>query len=259
MLARFAKRSLSTNLHNNFVKIVEVSPRDGLQNEKSIVSTAQKLNLINLLVASGLKVIEAGSFVSPKWVPQMADTPEIYAKLSKGDVSYPALVPNLKGLDGAIKAGVKEIAIFGAASELFSQKNINCSIEESLDRFSKVTESALKNGIKVRGYVSTVVGCPYQGEVPVEKVVQVAKAMFDLGCYEISLGTLFLNLGDTIGVGTPNKVSDMLDAVIDVIPKEKLAIHFHDTYGQAIGNIVVGLQKGIRVIDSSVAGLVWAY
>jgi hydroxymethylglutaryl-CoA lyase len=256
MLSRFAKRCQST-LNNNFVKIVEVSPRDGLQNEKAMVSTAQKLQLINMLVASGLKVIEAGSFVSPKWVPQMADTPEIYSKLSNvGSISYPALVPNLKGLDGAIKAGVKEIAIFGAASEMFSQKNINCSIEESLDRFSKVSKVALENGLKVRGYVSTVVGCPYQGEVPVEKVVQVAKAMYDLGCYEISLGKLLLIPGDTIGVGTPGKVSQMLDAVIDFIPKEKLAIHFHDTYGQAIGNIVVGLQKGIRVIDSSVAGLV---
>ena len=231
------------------VRIVEVGPRDGLQNEKSAVSVETRVALINLLSEAGLKTIEAGAFVSPKWVPQMADTDKVYAAITKkSGVSYPVLVPNAKGMEGAIAAGVKEIAVFAAASESFSQKNINCSIEESLERFKPVIEDAKKRGIKVRGYVSCVLGCPYEGEINQAAVVKVAKELYDMGCYEISLG-------DTIGTGTPVKARAMLEAVKKEIPATTLAVHFHDTYGQALANILVALEEGIAVVDSAVGGL----
>ena len=231
------------------VKIVEVGPRDGLQNEKQAIDTATKVELIARLGASGLKTIEATAFVSPKWVPQMADNAEVMRQITRLDgVTYPVLTPNLKGLDAALATGVTEVAVFAAASEAFSQKNINCSIDESIERFVPVIESAREHGVAVRGYVSTVVGCPYQGDVPPEKVAEVSKALFDLGCYEISLG-------DTIGVGTPLKVQAMLAEVSKAVPMEKLAGHFHNTYGMAIANIYASLQMGMAVFDASVAGL----
>ena len=231
------------------VKIVEVGPRDGLQNEKQAIDTATKVALIARLGASGLKTIEATAFVSPKWVPQMADNAEVMRQITRLDgVTYPVLTPNLKGLEAALATGVTEVAVFAAASEAFSQKNINCSIDESIERFVPVIESAREHGVAVRGYVSTVVGCPYQGDVPPEKVAEVAKALFDLGCYEISLG-------DTIGVGTPLKVQTMLAEVSKAVPMDKLAGHFHNTYGMAIANIYASLQMGMAVFDASVAGL----
>ena len=231
------------------VKIVEVGPRDGLQNEKQAIDTATKVALIARLGASGLKTIEATAFVSPKWVPQMADNAEVMRQITRLDgVTYPVLTPNLKGLEAALAAGVTEVAVFAAASEAFSQKNINCSIAESIERFEPVIESAREHGVAVRGYVSTVVGCPYQGDVPPEKVAEVSKALFDLGCYEISLG-------DTIGVGTPLKVQTMLAEVSKAVPMDKLAGHFHNTYGMAIANIYASLQMGMAVFDASVAGL----
>ncbi|XP_061598894.1 hydroxymethylglutaryl-CoA lyase, mitochondrial [Cololabis saira] len=231
------------------VKIVEVGPRDGLQNEKGVVPTEAKINLINMLSESGLPVIEATSFVSPKWVPQMADQVEVMEGICrKPGVSYPVLTPNLKGFQAAIKAGASEVAIFGAASELFSKKNINCSVEESLQRFDEVMKAAKEAAVPVRGYVSCVVGCPYEGKVAPEKVVHVAKRLYSMGCYEISLG-------DTIGVGTPGSMAEMLEAVSKEVPVSALAVHCHDTYGQALANILVALQMGIRVVDSSVAGL----
>lgn len=230
------------------VRLVEVGPRDGLQNESSVNSGA-KIQLIDLLSAAGHQYIEAGAFVSPKWVPQMADSAQVFAGIKRHHgVTYAALTPNLQGYAAAKAAGATEVAIFGAASEAFSQKNINCSVAESLQRFAPVLEAAKADGIKVRGYVSCVVGCPYQGEVTPSDVAFVAKALLDMGCYEISLG-------DTIGVGTPAKVNAMLDAVLAVVPKEQLAVHFHDTYGQALTNIYVALSRGIAVIDSAVAGL----
>ena len=231
------------------VKIVEVGPRDGLQNEKQAIDTATKVELIARLGASGLKTIEATAFVSPKWVPQMADNAEVMRQITRLDgVTYPVLTPNLKGLEAALATGVTEVAVFAAASEAFSQKNINCSIDESIERFVPVIESAREHGVAVRGYVSTVVGCPYQGDVPPEKVAEVSKALFDLGCYEISLG-------DTIGVGTPLKVQAMLAEVSKAVPMDKLAGHFHNTYGMAIANIYASLQMGMAVFDASVAGL----
>ena len=231
------------------VKIVEVGPRDGLQNEKQAIDTATKVALIARLGASGLKTIEATAFVSPKWVPQMADNAEVMRQITRlNGVTYPVLTPNLKGLEAALAAGVTEVAVFAAASEAFSQKNINCSIDESIERFVPVIESAREHGVAVRGYVSTVVGCPYQGDVPPEKVAEVSKALFDLGCYEISLG-------DTIGVGTPLKVQAMLAEVSKAVPMDKLAGHFHNTYGMAIANIYASLQMGMAVFDASVAGL----
>ncbi|MDC7713798.1 hydroxymethylglutaryl-CoA lyase [Vogesella sp. LYT5W] len=231
------------------VKIVEVGPRDGLQNEKHSIGLDTKLELIRRLGDSGLKCIEAGAFVSPKWVPQMADSLQVLQALDmNAGIDYPVLVPNDKGLDAALEAGVREIAVFGAASEAFSQKNINASIAESLQRFESVMKRAQAAGIKVRGYVSCVVGCPYEGEVAPYKVAEVARALYDMGCYEISLG-------DTIGVGTPNKVTAMLDTVCEVVPVQKLAGHFHDTYGMAIANIHTALQAGVRTFDSSVSGL----
>ncbi len=231
------------------VRIYEVGPRDGLQNEKVILPAAVKIDLINRLSGTGLTHIEATSFVSPKWVPQMGDATEVMAGITrKASVTYPVLVPNEKGMEAAVAAGVTEIAVFAAASESFSQKNINCSIAESLERFVPVITSAQQHNIAVRGYVSCVVGCPYEGAIAPDKVADVSARLRDMGCYEISLG-------DTIGVGTPNKVQDMLDAVIKHVPATQLALHCHDTYGQALANIYAGLQAGVAVIDSSVAGM----
>ena len=231
------------------VRIVEVSPRDGLQNEKTMVSTADKIELVNRLSACGLQTVEAASFVSPKWVPQMADAAEVYAGIDKkAGVAYPVLVPNLQGYERARAVGVHEIAVFTAASEAFNQKNINASIAESLARFAPVMEAARADGVRVRGYVSTVLGCPYQGEVPLSDVVRVAKDLHAMGCYEISLG-------DTIGVGTPAKARAMLQAVASDVPMDALAIHFHDTYGQALANTLEALRHGVTVVDASTGGL----
>ncbi len=231
------------------VKIVEVGPRDGLQNEKTHVSTAVKIELIDRLGLAGLKSIEATAFVSPKWVPQMADNAQVMAGIKRlPGVAYPVLVPNLKGLEAAVAAGAEEVAVFGAASEAFSQKNINCSVAESLERFRPVVEEARRHHVRVRGYISCVLGCPYQGEVSPMAVAEVAHALFEMGCYEISLG-------DTIGVGTPGKTRDMIEAVARHVPLKKLAGHFHDTYGMAIANIYASLELGIAVFDASVAGL----
>ncbi len=231
------------------VKIVEVGPRDGLQNESQLVPSAVKVELIDRLGMAGLKTIEATAFVSPKWVPQMGDATEVMASLPRrAGVSYPALVPNLKGFEQALASGVEEIAVFAAASEAFSQKNINCSIAESLERFRPVVEAAQKNGIRVRGYVSCVLGCPCQGAVPPAAVAEVAARLAELGCYEISLG-------DTIGVGTPAAVQGMLDEVALLVPVERLAGHYHDTYGMALANIYASLERGVAVFDASVAGL----
>ncbi|ETI53046.1 hypothetical protein, variant [Phytophthora nicotianae P10297] len=239
----------SASGYPSFVKIVEVGPRDGLQNEKTNVSTDDKVKFINLLSETGLSAIEATSFVSPKWVPQMADNAYVLKGISRKEgVSYPVLTPNIKGFDSAVAAGAKEVAIFGAASEAFSQKNINCSIEESLERFRPVCEKANTLGIRVRGYVSCVLGCPYQGPVEPSTVAAVALKMLEMGCYEVSLG-------DTIGVGNPASTLAMLQATKQVVPVDRLAVHFHDTYGQALSNILIALQEGIAVVDSSVAGL----
>ncbi len=231
------------------VKIVEVGPRDGLQNEKQLVDVDTRIELINKLADAGVSVIEAGSFVSAKWVPQMADTDKVMAGISrKANIVYPVLVPNMQGLNAAIAADVEEIAVFAAASQSFSKKNINCSIEESLERFRPVCESALERGLRVRGYVSCVMGCPYEGDINLNVVADVAQKLQHMGCYEISLG-------DTIGVGTPDKAGHMLETVAEKVGMEKLAIHFHDTYGQALANIYACLQLGVAVIDSAVAGL----
>ena len=230
------------------VRIVEVGPRDGLQNEKTIVSTAAKIELIDRLTATGLRSIEATSFVSPKWVPQLADAADVYAGITrKPGVHYPVLVPNEQGYERARAAGAVEVAVFTAASEAFNQKNINASIDESIERFRPVLERAQADGVRVRGYVSTVLGCPYQGEVPVADVVRVAKRLHAMGCYEISLG-------DTIGVGTPVKAAAMLRAVAADVPMPALAVHFHDTYGQALANILACLEEGVAVIDAAVSG-----
>ncbi len=231
------------------VRMVEVGPRDGLQNEPKPVDLATKIELIERLAACGLTVVESGSFVSPKWVPQMADTDKVMAGIARRPgVSYPVLVPNLKGLEGAIAAKADEIAIFGAASESFSRRNINCSIAESLERFAPVAEAALARGMRVRGYVSCVLGCPYEGEIAPSAVADVSAKLLAMGCYEISLG-------DTIGTGTPVRAQAMLDAVAARVPLDRLAVHFHDTYGQALANILASLERGVAVVDSAVAGL----
>ena len=230
------------------VRIVEVGPRDGLQNEKSIIAASNKIELINRLSDTGLACIEATSFVSPKWIPQLADAAEVFSGITrKPGVSYPVLVPNEQGFERALAAGATEVAIFSAASEAFNRKNINASIDESIERFKPILLRAAPLGVKVRGYVSTVLGCPYQGAVPVADVVRVARRMHDLGCYEISLG-------DTIGIGTPVKARDMLRAVADAVPMSALAVHFHDTRGQALANILACLEEGVRVVDAAVSG-----
>jgi hydroxymethylglutaryl-CoA lyase len=231
------------------VKIVEVGPRDGLQNERGEVPTAVKIELIERLADAGLRAVEATAFVSPKWVPQMADHTEVLERVRrKPGVSYPVLTPNLKGFESARAAGATEVAVFGAASEAFSRKNINCSIAESLDRFRPVVLEARKHDIKVRGYVSCVLGCPYEGEVQPQRVAEVASALYEMGCYEVSLG-------DTIGTGTPGKTRAMIEACAKRVPLDKLAGHYHDTYGQALANIYASLEMGVTTFDASVAGL----
>ena len=233
---------------SEFVRIVEVGPRDGLQNEKAIGPTADKIALIDRLSATGLGTIEATSFVSPTWVPQLADAAEVFAGIRRREgVAYPVLVPNERGYERARAAGATEVAVFSAASEAFNQRNINASIDESLARFVPVLERAARDGVRVRGYVSTVLGCPYQGEVPVDEVVRVAGRLHAMGCYEVSLG-------DTIGIGTPVKAREMLRAVADAVPMSALAVHFHDTRGQALANILACLEEGVRVVDSAVSG-----
>lgn len=230
------------------VTIIEVGPRDGLQNEKH-VSTRAKIELINALSTAGLKHIEAGAFVSPKWVPQMADSARVFGSIQRASgVVYPALTPNLKGFEDAITAKADQVAIFTSASEGFCRHNINCSIDESIDRFAPVMEAASDNDIAVRAYLSCVIDCPFDGPTHPSQVARIAKQLFDLGCYEISLG-------DTIGTGTPAKVSAMLEAVMTEVPISNLAVHFHDTWGQALANIYQALLMGVNVIDSSVAGL----
>jgi hydroxymethylglutaryl-CoA lyase len=230
------------------VRIVEVGARDGLQNEKTIVPTPAKVELIDRLSDTGLQTIEATSFVSPKWVPQLADAADVYTAIrKKPGVRYPVLVPNLQGYERARNAGATEIAVFSAASEAFNRKNINASIDESIERFVPVMERARADGVAVRGYVSTVLGCPYQGDVPVADVVRVSRRLHDLGCYEISLG-------DTIGIGTPAKARTMLAAVACEVPMTALAVHFHDTRGQALANILACLELGVAVVDASVSG-----
>ncbi len=231
------------------VRIVEVGPRDGLQNEKMEVPTQVKLELIGRLADAGLPAVEATAFVSPKWIPQMADHTEVLEGIRrKPGVSYPVLTPNLKGFEAARAAGATEVAVFGAASESFSKKNINCSIAESLERFRPVAEAARKANIKVRGYISCVLGCPYEGDIAPARVAAVARALHDMGCYEISLG-------DTIGTGTPGRTKAMIEACAREVPIERLAGHYHDTYGQALANIYASLEMGVATFDSSVAGL----
>lgn len=231
------------------VRLVEVGPRDGLQNESRPVSVVDKLQLVQDLADAGVSYIEAGSFVSPKWVPQMAGSAELFAGIRPKDgVTYAALAPNLRGFEDALAAGVKEVAVFAAASESFSQRNINCSISESLDRFLPIMEAARLHGISVRGYVSCVLGCPYEGDIAPKQVAAVANELFAMGCYEVSLG-------DTIGTGTPGATRTLFDVLAGQIPRGKLAGHFHDTYGQALANIYASLLEGIHVFDSSVAGL----
>ena len=231
------------------VTLVEVGARDGLQNEPDLVPLEAKLRLIDDLGAAGLRVIEAGSFVNPKWIPQMADSEAVFAGLKRrSGVRYTALTPNLKGFERALAAGADEVAVFGAASEAFSQKNINCSIAESLQRFEPVMAAARDAGLPVRGYISCVLGCPYEGEIDPATVRQVTRTLLDMGCYEVSLG-------DTIGTGNAGSMQRLLDCLLADIPTTQLALHCHDTYGQALANILVGLQHGIATVDASVAGL----
>ena len=231
------------------VRLIEVGPRDGLQNEAQPISVADKVRLVDALTDAGLGYIEVGSFVSPKWVPQMAGSADVFAQIQrKPGVTYAALAPNLRGFEDAVAAGVKEVAVFAAASEAFSQRNINCSISESLARFVPIMEAARAQGISVRGYVSCVLGCPYEGEVAPEQVALVARELYAMGCYEVSLG-------DTIGTGTPGATRRLFEAVSAHVPRDKLAGHFHDTYGQAMANIYASLLEGIQVFDSSIAGL----
>ncbi|WP_060513137.1 hydroxymethylglutaryl-CoA lyase [Pseudomonas sp. NBRC 111124] len=231
------------------VRLVEVGPRDGLQNEAQPISVADKVRLVDDLTDAGLSYIEVGSFVSPKWVPQMAGSADVFAGIQqRAGVTYAALAPNLRGFEDAVAAGVKEVAVFAAASEAFSQRNINCSISESLQRFEPIMEAARSHGVRVRGYVSCVLGCPYEGKVSAEQVAPVARALHDMGCYEVSLG-------DTIGTGTAGDTRRLFEAVSAVVPRAQLAGHFHDTYGQALANVYASLLEGINVFDSSVAGL----
>jgi hydroxymethylglutaryl-CoA lyase len=231
------------------VRIVEVGPRDGLQNEPNPLSVAIKLQLIELLAQAGLTTIEAGSFVNPRWVPQMAGSDELFSRLDLSrNINYTALTPNRQGLERALALGVKEVAVFAAASESFSQKNINCSIAESLQRFREVTELALQHKLRIRGYISCVVGCPYEGDVDVNVVHRLADELLTMGCYEVSLG-------DTIGVGTPKAIVELIQVLGQSIAIDKMAMHLHDTYGQAIANIYAAWQEGIQVFDSSIAGL----
>jgi len=259
--------NINNNINNSYctsARIVEVGLRDGLQNEKNLINIDIKIELLKKLMNAGIKTIEAGSFVSPKWVPQMADTSRVYEyindqiknklNINSNDfetIKFAALTPNLQGLDEALKYNVKEIAVFGAASNTFSMKNINCSISESLDRFKNVCDKAKNHNILIRGYVSCVLGCPYEGYISPEKVLYVTKKLFELGCYEVSLG-------DTIGVGTPGSTRKLLEFLLkkeNNLDVNKLAVHFHDTYGQALANILVALELGISVIDSSISGL----
>ena len=234
---------------SNFIRIVEVGARDGLQNESRPIDSGTKAKLVDLLATAGVSYIEAGSFVSPKAIPQMAGTDKVFASFSRRpEVVYSALTPNLRGYDLARAAGADEVAVFSAASEEFNQRNINCSIAESLSRFEPLMEKAISDGVRVRGYISCVVGCPYEGLVVPERVLEVGSALLDMGCYEISLG-------DTIGIGTPARFDELLEVLMQTIPASKLAVHCHDTYGQALANIYASLDHGIRVIDSSVAGL----
>ncbi|WP_300652891.1 hydroxymethylglutaryl-CoA lyase [Pseudomonas sp.] len=231
------------------VRLVEVGPRDGLQNEKQPIRVADKVRLVDDLSAAGLSYIEVGSFVAPKWVPQMAGSVEVFAQIRQvPGVTYAALTPNLKGFEAALQAGVKEVAVFAAASESFSQKNINCSIAESLERFLPLMDAAKQQGIRVRGYVSCVLGCPYEGTIAPAQVADVARELYNMGCYEISLG-------DTIGAGTAGETRRLIEVVGSKVPRNKLAGHFHDTYGQALANIYASLLEGVAVFDSSVAGL----
>ena len=233
----------------SYVRLVEVGPRDGLQNEAQPISVADKVRLVDALSAAGLGYIEVGSFVSPKWVPQMAGSAEVFAQIQrKPGVTYGALAPNLRGFEDALAAGVKEVAVFAAASEAFSQRNINCSISESLERFAPIMKAAKQHGVSVRGYVSCVLGCPYEGEIAAQQVAAVARELYAMGCYEVSLG-------DTIGTGTAGATRRLFDVVGAYVPRDKLAGHFHDTYGQAIANIYASLLEGIHVFDSSIAGL----
>lgn len=231
------------------VRLVEVGPRDGLQNETQPISLEDKVRLVNDLTDTGLDYIEVGSFVSPRWVPQMAGSSDLFLKISKrAGITYSALTPNMMGFEAALNVGVKEIAIFAAASESFSQRNINCSINESLQRFKPVMEAARQHGISVRGYVSCILGCPYEGDITPDQVLSVARELIDMGCREISLG-------DTIGIGTPGAVRMLIGKLSQEIPCDRLAVHFHDTYGQALANIYAALLEGVSVVDSSVAGL----
>ena len=231
------------------VRLVEVGPRDGLQNEAQPISVADKVRLVDALSAAGLSYIEVGSFVSPKWVPQMAGSAEVFAQIQrKPGVTYGALAPNLHGFEDALAAGVKEVAVFAAASEAFSQRNINCSISESLERFAPIMAAAKQQGVSVRGYVSCVLGCPYEGEIAPEQVATVARELYAMGCYEVSLG-------DTIGTGTAGATRRLFEVVGAQVPRDKLAGHFHDTYGQAVANIYASLLEGVNVFDSSIAGL----
>jgi len=234
---------------SKFIKLVEVSPRDGLQNEAKRVPTAIKIEFINLLSQTGLSVIEATSFVSPRWIPQLADGEAVFRGIDKiHSVAYPVLVPNRMGFDRAVAAGATEVSVFTTPSEQFSQHNTHCSVEESVQRIAEITSAAKKNKIRVRGYLSSVLGCPYQGKISPQSVAKLAEILLTLGCYEISLG-------DTIGIGTPKQVKYLIEVVAKKIPRRKIAVHFHDTYGQALTNIYVALEQGIRVIDSSVAGI----
>jgi hydroxymethylglutaryl-CoA lyase len=231
------------------VRLVEVGPRDGLQNEAQPISVADKVRLVDALSGAGLSYIEVGSFVSPKWVPQMAGSAEVFAQIQrKPGVTYGALAPNLRGFEDALAAGVKEVAVFAAASEAFSQRNINCSISESLERFAPIMAAARQHGVSVRGYVSCVLGCPYEGEIAAQQVAAVARELYAMGCYEVSLG-------DTIGTGTAGATRRLFEVVGAQVPRDRLAGHFHDTYGQAIANIYASLLEGIQVFDSSIAGL----